>query len=70
MNKNKTILELAKEHQLKCFMGRHHITGKAHKYRYKEVNCVLCKRKMDVPDFEHPPYYCWKCDHEAEAALR
>jgi len=68
----KSILELAKEHQIACYMGKHKLMkgGKSKNYRYISVNCILCGRKMDAPEFENPPYYCYKCDPEAEAMLR
>src|SRR4030066_1881070 len=66
----KSILELAKEHTLKCWLGKHHITGKARKYRDKDVTCHLCGRKMTVPQWENPPFYCYKCDEEAESVQR
>lgn len=33
----------------------------------KEVKCSLCKRIMTVRDYEHPPYYCYKCSEEHES---
>lgn len=67
-----SLLSLAKEHQLKRFFGKHRAQsglGKT-KRSYKVVTCIECKKKMDVPDFEYKPHYCWHCNEEAEVALR
>lgn len=67
---SQTITELAKAHQIKCYLGKHSLTKSKHNKRQKEVNCHVCKRPMTAPDFENGPFYCYKCDCEAEAALR
>jgi hypothetical protein len=28
----------------------------------KKVKCAMCKRTMEAPVEENPPYYCWKCE--------
>jgi len=68
----KTILELAKEHQVKTYFGKHNLfkNGKSTNYRDKKVLCILCQRVMTAPKIEEPPFYCYKCDEEAEAIVR
>ena len=68
----KSVLELAKEHQIQRAKGRHRPQkgqGRT-KPGYKLVNCITCGKQIDAPDFEHTPWYCYKCNEEMEAALR
>lgn len=66
---DKSVLELAKEFQVKMYFGKHHI-GKARKYRDKDVTCHMCGRPMTAPEWENTPFYCYKCDEEAESVQR
>jgi len=37
----------------------------------KTGNCCVCGKKIDgIREFEHSPYYCYKCHDEAEAVWR
>lgn len=66
------LLELAKEHQVKRFLGRYSSQNGLGKTKrgYKLATCIECKKQMDVPDFEVNPFYCYHCNEEAECALR
>ena len=35
----------------------------------KDVNCIMCRRKMTVKRFEQAPYYCYRCEPEVEAVF-
>jgi len=37
--------------------------------KLKDVNCIMCHRRMTVKRFENAPYYCYKCDDEAEGVF-
>ena len=72
MDSHDEITKLAREHMVKCFAGKMKIgIGFRHK-KFKTVKCNICGRAMDVPDFENPPYYCYRDGEteELECALR
>lgn len=72
MDSHDDITKLAREHLNKCFMGKLNLSiGSKHK-KQKKVKCNVCGRGMTVPDFENPPYYCYrdKDTEELECALR
>ena len=37
--------------------------------KLKDVICIMCRRQMTVKLYENPPYYCYKCNDEAEGVF-
>jgi hypothetical protein len=60
----KSVAKLAKEHmrERKGMGFNKSLTDKR-----IPVKCNVCRRDMTVRDYENPPYYCYKCNEEAEA---
>lgn len=72
-NTHEEYMNLVRKNQLERFFGGCKAKRKentSRHYRDKEVHCVLCGRKMTAPQIENPPFYCYKCDEEAEAVFR
>lgn len=65
----KTLLELAKEHQVQCYFGKHNISKNRH-ILLKDTACIVCGRKMTVKKFENAPHYCYKCDQDIEGVFQ
>ena len=66
---NKTILELAKEHQQKVWMGKNKIS-KNRNLQLMDTHCIMCGRNMTVKKWENPPHYCYKCSDEIEGVFQ
>lgn len=60
----KSIFDLAHEHMVACYFGKH--CGSKKHHPRKEVQCCMCHRIMTVRDYENQPYYCYKCDQDIE----
>ena len=69
---SESIDELAKKFKDEIYShgNRLYGKGKVSLGKKKDVNCGMCQRKMTVRDFEHQPYYCYRCEPELEAVLQ
>ena len=67
----KSIAELAREHMVLRRAGgtKPSSVGSKASHYYKNVNCIMCKRPMTTQQTENEPYYCYKCDDEAEGVF-
>lgn len=69
MTNHDEIVNLSKEFREKLFLSgfmEKTITNSD----FKKVNCNVCNRIMDVRKHENAPYYCYRCDEEAEQVQR
>jgi hypothetical protein len=71
MSKKSTseLLKLAGDNQMERFKGRHCVDSSKRNYNRIDVNCIMCGRKMTTTKEENPPYYCYRCDDEAEGVF-
>jgi len=73
MDNHDEITKLAREHMQKCHTGKLKLSNNYKHKKHKEVRCNMCGKSMTVPDFENPPYYCYRHKddiEELECALR
>ena len=63
------LMKAAEGHMLERFAGGTKKSSVNKTQRWKDVNCIMCHRPMTAPKFENPPFYCYKCDCEAEGVF-
>ena len=65
----KTLIQLAKEHQIACHNGRHKVNKAVRNMNDMDVTCIMCGRKMTSRREQNPPFYCYRCSDEIEGVF-